>query len=144
MVIGLYSLYYIQKKTHNFSFLLFVLIRCRFGEIVVGQADFSSPPDQLSCKVWETFVNSVYGGGWGCLEKYVLRIIVWHHEACRMMTNGDLEGQIFLSHSHHSIPLLFLAHNSILRYYLSRDMRFPTIRYVPPAKAQTSLGICAV
>ena len=25
---------------------------------MVGQADFSSPPDRLSCKVWETFVNS--------------------------------------------------------------------------------------
>ena len=32
-------------KTYNFSFLLlFVLIRCRSGEIVVGQAEFSSPP----------------------------------------------------------------------------------------------------
>ena len=45
------------------------------GEIVVGQADFYSPPDQLSCKVWETFVSSVSGGGWGCLENYVFRII---------------------------------------------------------------------
>ena len=24
----------------------------------------------------------------------------WHHEACRVMTNGDHEGQIFLSHPH--------------------------------------------
>ena len=23
------------------------------------------------------------------------RIAVWHHEACRVMTNGDLEGRIF-------------------------------------------------
>ena len=45
-------------KTYIFSFLLFVLLWCRSGEIVVGQADFSSPPDRLSCKVWETFVNS--------------------------------------------------------------------------------------
>ena len=117
MVIGLYSLYNIQRKTYNFSFLLFVLIWCRSGEIVVGHADFSSPSDRLSCKVWETFVNSVSGGGWGCLENYVLRIIVWHQVACRMMTNSDHEGQIFLSHSHHSIPLLFLAHHSILHYY---------------------------
>ena len=118
LVIGLYSLYYIQKKTYNFSFLLFVLIWCWSGEIVVGQADFSSPPDQLSCKVLETFVNSVSGGGWGCLENYVLRIIVWYHKAWGMMKNGDHEGQIFLSHSHHSIPLLFLAHHSILRFYI--------------------------
>ena len=25
---------------------------------MVGQADFYSPPDRLSCKVWEIFVNS--------------------------------------------------------------------------------------
>ena len=25
---------------------------------MVGQADFSSPPDWLSCKVWEIFINS--------------------------------------------------------------------------------------
>ena len=30
------------------------------------------------------------------IEKSVLRITVWHHEACRVMTNGDAEGQIFL------------------------------------------------
>ena len=29
------------------------------------------------------------------IEKSVLRITVWHHEACRVMTNGDSEGQIF-------------------------------------------------
>ena len=34
----------------------------------------------------------------GRIGKYVLRIIVCHQEACLMMTNGDPEGQIFLSH----------------------------------------------
>ena len=34
----------------------------------------------------------------GRIEKYVPRIAVWHHEACRVMTNGDPEGQIFLSY----------------------------------------------
>ena len=48
-----YTLYYIQtQKLIFFSFLLFVLIWCRSGEILVGQADFSSPPDRLSCKVF--------------------------------------------------------------------------------------------
>ena len=28
------------------------------------------------------------------IEKYVLRIAVWHQEACRVLTNGDPEGQI--------------------------------------------------
>ena len=32
--------------------------RCWSGEIGVGLAEFSSPPDRLSCKVGETFVNS--------------------------------------------------------------------------------------
>ena len=60
----LYSLLscHITFKLTVFIILLFVFIWCRSGEIVVGQVDFSSPPDRLSCKVWETFVNSVFGG----------------------------------------------------------------------------------
>ena len=34
------------------------------------------------------------------IEKSVPRIAVWHHEACRVMTNGDPEGWIFLSYPH--------------------------------------------
>ena len=37
----------------------------------------------------------------GEIEKSVPRITVWHHEACRVITKGDLEGQIFISHPHH-------------------------------------------
>ena len=44
----------------------------------------------------------------GRIEKSVPRIIVWHHEACRMMTNGDPEGRIFLSYSHTNNELFFL------------------------------------
>ena len=47
----LYIILHSDSKTYFFSFFLFVLIWCRSGEIVVGQADFSSPPDWLSCKV---------------------------------------------------------------------------------------------
>ena len=32
------------------------------------------------------------------VEKSVPRIAVWHHEACRVMTNGDPEGRIILSY----------------------------------------------
>ena len=60
-----FILYYIMliSKYCSFKFIIVLLslfspIWCRSGEIVVGQADFSSPPDRLSCKVWETFVNS--------------------------------------------------------------------------------------
>ena len=31
----------------------------------------------------------------GWLEKSVPGIAVWHDQACRVMTNGDLEGQTF-------------------------------------------------
>ena len=31
----------------------------------------------------------------GRIEKSVPRVAVWHHKACRVMTNGDPEGQIF-------------------------------------------------
>ena len=51
---SLIFIHYITFKLKNvyfFFFLLFVLILCRSGEIVVGQADFSSPSDRLSCKV---------------------------------------------------------------------------------------------
>ena len=47
----LYIILSSNSKTYIFSFLLFVLIWFRSGEILVGQADFSSPPDRLSCKV---------------------------------------------------------------------------------------------
>ena len=36
----------------------------------------------------------------GVIEKSVTRIIDWHQEACRVMTIGDQEGRIFLSHHH--------------------------------------------
>ena len=34
----------------------------------------------------------------GRIEKSVRRITVWHNKVCRVMTNGDAEGQIFTSH----------------------------------------------
>ena len=44
----------------------------------------------------------------GGIEKFALRIAVWHHEACRVMTNGDHEGRIFLSHPHTNNGFFFL------------------------------------
>ena len=31
----------------------------------------------------------------GRIEKSVSKITAWHHEACRVMTNGDPEGRFF-------------------------------------------------
>ena len=36
----------------------------------------------------------------GGIEKSVLRNTNLHHKACRVMTNGDREGWIFLFHPH--------------------------------------------
>ena len=44
----------------------------------------------------------------GRIEKSIARIPVWHHEACQVMTNGDPEGQIFLSAPHTYNGLFFL------------------------------------
>ena len=44
----------------------------------------------------------------GRIEKSFPRITVWHQEACRVMTNGDPEGQIFLSYPHTNNGLFFL------------------------------------
>ena len=44
------------------------------------------------------FIIGIYHEG--RIEKSVARIAVWHHEACRVMTYGDTEGQIFLSYPH--------------------------------------------
>ena len=44
----------------------------------------------------------------GGIEKFVQRITYCHHKACWVMTNGDREGPIFLSHSHTNNGLVFL------------------------------------
>ena len=36
----------------------------------------------------------------GRIEKSIPRISVWHHKACRVMTNGDPEGRFFILPSH--------------------------------------------
>ena len=44
----------------------------------------------------------------GRIEKSIPRIAVWHLEACRVMTNCDREGQIFLSYPHTNNGFFFL------------------------------------
>ena len=50
----------------------------------------------------------------GRIEKSVPRIAVWHHEACQVMTNGDPEGQIFLSYPHTNNGFFFLLTTAFL------------------------------
>ena len=42
------------------------------------------------------------------IRKSITRITVWLYEACRVMTNGDPEGWIFLSHPHSNSGLFFM------------------------------------
>ena len=51
--------------------------------------------------------STVYHECEGRMEKSVSRIAVWHHEACRVMTNGDPEGRIFLSNPPTKIVFFF-------------------------------------
>ena len=44
----------------------------------------------------------------GKIEKSVPGNALWHHEACRVMTNGDPEGRIFLSYPHMNNGFFFL------------------------------------
>ena len=43
------------------------------------------------------------------IEKSVPRITDWHHDACRVMTNGDPDGRMFLSHAHRNNGFFFLV-----------------------------------
>ena len=52
----------------------------------------------------------------GGIRKSVLKITFLHHKACQVMTNGDQEGQIFLSHPHTTNGFFFLL---TINYYIS-------------------------
>ena len=41
------------------------------------------------------YLIRIYNEYEGKIEKSVSRIIVWHHEACRVMTNGDPGDRFF-------------------------------------------------
>ena len=65
-------------------------------------------PDR-ACKI-----KRIYHECEGRIEKPVPRIAVWHHEACRVMTNNDLEGQIFHTNNGFFFLLtLFLFKNKL-------------------------------
>ena len=52
------------------------------------------------------------------IEKFVPRVAVWHHEACRVMTNGDPEGRIFLSYPHTNNEFIFLLTTIIIYLFI--------------------------
>ena len=58
----------------------------------------------------------------GGIEKSVPRITDLHQEACRVMTIGDCEGRIFLSHPHSNNRFFFLHATKYLILYW-KDMK---------------------
>ena len=64
----------------------------------------------------------------GRIEKYVPRITVWHHEACRVITNGDSKGRIFLSYPHMNNGFFFLLTTVFIHFKKSFQNCLNTLR----------------
>ena len=58
----------------------------------------------------------IYNECEGRIEKSVPMLSIWHHEACRVMTNDDLEGPIFLSYPHTNNGFFFLLTTSFFLF----------------------------
>ena len=67
--------------------------------------------------IWIIKIHHECEGG---IEKSFLRITNLHHEACRVMSNGDREGQIFLYH-----PFFFLLTTKYLILYWKYMKKLP-------------------
>ena len=65
------------------------------------------------------YIIRIYHQCEGKIEKSVLRIAVWHHEACRVMTNGNPEGQIFLPYPHMNNGFFFLLTTVFICFKIS-------------------------
>ena len=61
-------------------------------------------------------------------EKSVPRIAVWHHEACRVMTNSDPKGRIFLSYPHVNNRLFFLLTTVLFCFKIIFQKSINTLR----------------
>ena len=61
----------------------------------------------------------------GGIEKSIPRITDWHHEACRVMTIGDREGRICLSHPHMINRFFFLLTTKCLNLFGKARKRLP-------------------
>ena len=53
----------------------------------------------------------------GRIENSIQSIAVWHHEACRVMTNSNPEGRIFLYPTLRRIMDSFLAYHCFFIFY---------------------------
>ena len=62
------------------------------------------------------------------LQKSITRITNWHHKACRVMTNGDPQGWIFLSHPHMNNGFIFLLTTKYLIFILAKSWKILSSR----------------
>ena len=69
-----------------------------------------------------SYNKRIYHECYGRREKIIMRIAVCHHEACRVMTNGDSEGRIFPSYPHTNNGFVFLP---IPVFYFKKASRSP-------------------
>ena len=69
-------------------------------------------PRDAILRSWGRIIR-IYHECKGSIENSVPRITDWHHEACRVMTNGDREGRIFLSHPHTNNGFFFLLNTKL-------------------------------
>ena len=92
---------------------LWLLTKLSSADLSCGcsSSDLLGVPDQVFLLSAEKIIIiiRIYHECEGGIKQSVRKITVWHHEACRVMTDGDPEGRIFL--------ILFLAHHSISLYY---------------------------
>ena len=94
------GLQFFQRGSYNCLFLWKPL------PLVIFKAARGLDP-VLSRSLWNCqWVTRIYHEG--RIEKSFRRIAVCHQEACRVMTNSDPEGQIFLSYPHTNNGFFFL------------------------------------
>ena len=63
------------------------------------------------------FILRIYHECEGRIEKSVPRFTDWHHEACRVNTNGDPKGQIFLSYPRANNDFFFIAYHCFFFFF---------------------------
>ena len=71
-------------------------------------SESSALPARVLFFVKPVIIIKIYHECEGRIEKSLPRITDWHPKACRVMTSGDREGQIFLSHTHTKNGIFFL------------------------------------
>ena len=94
-------------------------VRSRFLDVIYDVRPPNGSPAR-SCCCSPIFTMEFYKGIFNVISLYITLLITWS----------------IPTDSKHSV---IKGQHSIFTMYLSRDMRFPTMWYVRPAKAQTSL-----